>query len=110
MVRGPQGAFRPLVGAVKATTGARSLRTFPGRGGRRRDLVGRLSDGATSGVARAPEVQDHLAGRLGAVRERVQRKARSGLDVVVQLLGFVQLLELYQRVVFDLANALARDA
>jgi hypothetical protein len=26
MVRGPQGAFRPPVGAVKATTRARSLR------------------------------------------------------------------------------------
>ena len=29
MLRGPQGAFKPLAGAVKATTGARSLRTFP---------------------------------------------------------------------------------
>jgi nitrite reductase/ring-hydroxylating ferredoxin subunit len=29
MVRGPQGAFRPLAGAVKATTGARALETFP---------------------------------------------------------------------------------
>jgi 3-phenylpropionate/trans-cinnamate dioxygenase ferredoxin component len=29
MVRGPQGAFKPLAGAVKATTGARSLKTFP---------------------------------------------------------------------------------
>jgi len=29
MVRGPQGAFRPLAGAVKATTGARALKTFP---------------------------------------------------------------------------------
>jgi 3-phenylpropionate/trans-cinnamate dioxygenase ferredoxin component len=29
MVRGPQGAFRPLAGAVKATTGARPLKTFP---------------------------------------------------------------------------------
>jgi nitrite reductase/ring-hydroxylating ferredoxin subunit len=28
MVRGPQGAFRPLAGAVKATTGARPLKTF----------------------------------------------------------------------------------
>jgi 3-phenylpropionate/trans-cinnamate dioxygenase ferredoxin component len=28
MVRGPQGAFKPLAGAVKATTGARSLKTF----------------------------------------------------------------------------------
>ena len=26
---GPQGAFKPLAGAVKATTGARSLKTFP---------------------------------------------------------------------------------
>ncbi len=29
MVRGPQGAFKPLAGAVKATTGARSLQTYP---------------------------------------------------------------------------------
>ncbi len=29
MVRGPQGAFKPLAGAVKATTGAVSLKTFP---------------------------------------------------------------------------------
>ena len=29
MVRGPQGAFKPLAGAVKATAGARALRTFP---------------------------------------------------------------------------------
>ena len=29
MVRGPQGAFKPLAGAVKATTGARSLKNFP---------------------------------------------------------------------------------
>ncbi len=29
MLRGPQGAFRPLAGAVKATTGAWSLKTFP---------------------------------------------------------------------------------
>jgi nitrite reductase/ring-hydroxylating ferredoxin subunit len=29
MVRGPQGAFRPLAGVVKATTGARPLTTFP---------------------------------------------------------------------------------
>jgi nitrite reductase/ring-hydroxylating ferredoxin subunit len=29
MVRGPQGAFKPLAGAVKATTGARTLKTFP---------------------------------------------------------------------------------
>jgi nitrite reductase/ring-hydroxylating ferredoxin subunit len=28
MIRGPQGAFRPLAGAVKATTGARALKTF----------------------------------------------------------------------------------
>jgi hypothetical protein len=27
--RSPQGAFKPLAGAVKATTGARSLKTFP---------------------------------------------------------------------------------
>jgi hypothetical protein len=26
---GPQGAFKPVAGAVKATTGARSLKTFP---------------------------------------------------------------------------------
>jgi 3-phenylpropionate/trans-cinnamate dioxygenase ferredoxin subunit len=29
MVRGPQGVFKSLAGAVKATTGARSLKTFP---------------------------------------------------------------------------------
>ena len=29
MLQGPQGAFRPLAGAVKATTGAWSLKTFP---------------------------------------------------------------------------------
>ena len=29
MVRGPQGAFRPLAGAVKATTGAIPLKRFP---------------------------------------------------------------------------------
>ena len=29
MVRGPQGVFRPLAGAVRATTGARPLKTFP---------------------------------------------------------------------------------
>jgi 3-phenylpropionate/trans-cinnamate dioxygenase ferredoxin subunit len=29
MVRGPQGAFRPLAGAVKATTGSMPLKTFP---------------------------------------------------------------------------------
>lgn len=29
MVRGPQGAFKLVAGAVKATAGARSLKTFP---------------------------------------------------------------------------------
>jgi 3-phenylpropionate/trans-cinnamate dioxygenase ferredoxin component len=29
MVRGPQGAFKPLAGAVKATTGVMPLKTFP---------------------------------------------------------------------------------
>src|SRR5271167_570461 len=29
MVRGPQGAFKPLAGAIKATAGARKLKTFP---------------------------------------------------------------------------------
>jgi 3-phenylpropionate/trans-cinnamate dioxygenase ferredoxin component len=29
MVRGPQGAFKPLAGAVKATTGSMPLKTFP---------------------------------------------------------------------------------
>jgi 3-phenylpropionate/trans-cinnamate dioxygenase ferredoxin component len=29
MVRGPQGVFRPIAGAVKATTGARALKTYP---------------------------------------------------------------------------------
>jgi nitrite reductase/ring-hydroxylating ferredoxin subunit len=29
MMRGPQGAFKPLAGVVKATSGARALHTFP---------------------------------------------------------------------------------
>jgi hypothetical protein len=29
MVRGPPGAFKPLAGAVKAMTGARSLKPVP---------------------------------------------------------------------------------
>jgi 3-phenylpropionate/trans-cinnamate dioxygenase ferredoxin subunit len=29
MTRGPQGAFKPLAGLVKGTTGARALKTFP---------------------------------------------------------------------------------
>jgi 3-phenylpropionate/trans-cinnamate dioxygenase ferredoxin component len=29
MVRGPQGAFKPLAGIIKATTGAIPLKTFP---------------------------------------------------------------------------------
>jgi 3-phenylpropionate/trans-cinnamate dioxygenase ferredoxin component len=29
MVRGPQGVFKPLAGVVKATSGARPLKTFP---------------------------------------------------------------------------------
>jgi 3-phenylpropionate/trans-cinnamate dioxygenase ferredoxin component len=29
MIRGPQGAFKPLAGAVKVTVGARALKTFP---------------------------------------------------------------------------------
>jgi nitrite reductase/ring-hydroxylating ferredoxin subunit len=29
MVRGPQGAFKPLAGVVKATTGAHALKRFP---------------------------------------------------------------------------------
>jgi 3-phenylpropionate/trans-cinnamate dioxygenase ferredoxin component len=29
MVRGPQGVFKPLAGAIKATAGARALKTFP---------------------------------------------------------------------------------
>ncbi len=29
MVRGPQGAFKPIAGAVKATAGSRALKTFP---------------------------------------------------------------------------------
>lgn len=29
MVRGPQGAFRPIAGAVKSTLGARALKTYP---------------------------------------------------------------------------------
>ena len=29
MVRGPQGAFKPLAGAIRSTAGARALKTFP---------------------------------------------------------------------------------
>lgn len=29
MTRGPQGAFKPLAGFVKGTTGARNLKTYP---------------------------------------------------------------------------------
>jgi len=29
MTRGPQGAFKPLAGVVKGTTGARALTTYP---------------------------------------------------------------------------------
>jgi 3-phenylpropionate/trans-cinnamate dioxygenase ferredoxin subunit len=29
MVRGPQGAFKPIAGAVKSTMGARPLKTYP---------------------------------------------------------------------------------
>ena len=29
MVRGPQGAFKPLAGVIKATAGAIALKTFP---------------------------------------------------------------------------------
>lgn len=29
MVRGPQGAFKPISGAVKSSLGARKLKTFP---------------------------------------------------------------------------------
>jgi 3-phenylpropionate/trans-cinnamate dioxygenase ferredoxin subunit len=29
MIRGPQGAFKPLAGIVKGTTGARALKTYP---------------------------------------------------------------------------------
>lgn len=29
MTRGPQGAFKPLAGVVKGTTGARALKTYP---------------------------------------------------------------------------------
>lgn len=29
MTVGPQGAFKPIAGAIKATAGARSLRTYP---------------------------------------------------------------------------------
>ncbi len=29
MMRGPQGAFKPLAGVVKNTTGARPLKTYP---------------------------------------------------------------------------------
>lgn len=62
MVRGPQGAFKPLAGAVKATTGRPSAEGIPGGGAGRRNLVGRLSDGSTPPALRSAGVQDHLDG------------------------------------------------
>jgi hypothetical protein len=53
--------------------------------------------------------QDHLDGRLGSARVRAKRLAGSVLDVVAQLLGLVEFLELLERAVFDLPDALARD-
>jgi hypothetical protein len=29
MVRGPQGAFKPIAGVVRGTMGARALKTYP---------------------------------------------------------------------------------
>jgi hypothetical protein len=40
------------------------------------------------------------------VPERARRIAGSGLDVVAQLLGLVEVLELFERLVFDLADPL----
>jgi hypothetical protein len=37
------------------------------------------------------------------------REAGSDVDVVAQLLGLVEVLELLERLIFDLADALARD-
>jgi len=56
------------------------------------------------------EIQVRLGGRLlGSVPERARRESGSDLVVVAQLLGFGEVLELLERVVFDLADALARD-
>jgi hypothetical protein len=53
-------------------------------------------------------MQDHH-GRLVSVPEPAQRKAGSDLGVVAQLLGFVEVLELLERLALDLADALVRD-
>ena len=64
--------------------------------------------GGALGVAGVPrssssssEIQDHLDGRLSSARVRAQRLAGSVLDVVAQLLGLVEVLELLERVLFD---------
>ena len=41
--------------------------------------------------------------------EPAQRKAGSDLDLVAQFLGFGEVLELFERLVLDLADSLARD-
>ena len=78
MVRSSSGAFRPLAGS--ATTGARSPKTFPVK----------VCDGAIwlaerrsrlVSVARSPEFQVHLDGRLGSVPEPAPRVAGSDLAV-----------------------------
>jgi hypothetical protein len=58
----PAGAFRPLAGAVKATSVARSLKTFPVEVRDGRDLAGRLSDGRASSSRPAPRSRITLTG------------------------------------------------
>ena len=61
MVRGPQGAFKPLAGSVKPMTGARSLRRFPVEVRDGRNLAGRLSDGLASSASRlGSRPRDHV--------------------------------------------------
>lgn len=70
MVRGPQGALKPRAGAVVATTGARSLKTFPVEVRERAIwLVGRATVPPRRRSRPAPRFQDHFDGRLGSVPE-----------------------------------------
>ena len=93
MVRGPQGAFRPLAGGV--TTGARSLKTFPVKVSTARSGWSAERGSRLVGVDPRGEFQDQLDGRLGSVPERAQRIAGSGL-AISQLLGFAEVLELLE--------------
>lgn len=72
MVRGPQGAFKPLAGAVKGHDRRPVAEDIPGRGARRRNLAGRLSDGPTRRSSCPASRSRSLDGRLGSVPEPVR--------------------------------------